>query len=195
MYFMGQVENEIRAKRRGQILKVALKLFAHHGYETTSISMIAKEAGISKGLMYNYFAGKKELLATLVFGFFEDLEKVGNQLLAQDLSPQKMLEEMVRGYVAQVKESIDHWKLLMALGFQPGVLDELQQEIETKTKQMFGDLTALFAAMEVDDPTMEALLFGSHLDGVFMHYLQAGEAYPIDEVMTAVINKYTFAVS
>ena len=33
------------------------------GYYATPISDIAKQAGISKGLLYNYYRGKEELLS------------------------------------------------------------------------------------------------------------------------------------
>ncbi|MDR1542801.1 MAG: TetR/AcrR family transcriptional regulator, partial [Prevotellaceae bacterium] len=58
-----QVQYEkIRNEKRQLIKQTALSLFAENGYETTSISEIAKKAGISKGLMYNYFTSKEELL-------------------------------------------------------------------------------------------------------------------------------------
>jgi len=48
------------------IKQAALELFAHHGYHSTSISQIAKEANVSKGLVYNYFDSKEELLRHIV---------------------------------------------------------------------------------------------------------------------------------
>jgi len=39
-------------------MNTVLQLFANNGYESTSISKIALTAGISKGLMYNYFRAK-----------------------------------------------------------------------------------------------------------------------------------------
>ncbi|MDR1653742.1 MAG: TetR/AcrR family transcriptional regulator, partial [Prevotellaceae bacterium] len=53
---------KIRNEKRQLIKQTALSLFADKGYDATSISEIAKKAGISKGLMYNYFTSKEELL-------------------------------------------------------------------------------------------------------------------------------------
>ena len=47
---------------RQKIINAALFLFAKYGYEKTTIRMIAQKAGVSLGLMYNYFDGKDELL-------------------------------------------------------------------------------------------------------------------------------------
>ena len=46
---------KIREEKRNHIMEVALECFANEGYHSTSISKIAKSAGISKGLIYNYF--------------------------------------------------------------------------------------------------------------------------------------------
>ena len=57
----------IRENRKTEIVNASLKLFAHNGYHSTTISMIAKEANISKGLVYNYFKSKEEVLKTILF--------------------------------------------------------------------------------------------------------------------------------
>jgi AcrR family transcriptional regulator len=49
-------------ERRGQILRAAVKLFSDEGYYTTTISQIAKQAGVSTGLIYQYFGDKDDIL-------------------------------------------------------------------------------------------------------------------------------------
>jgi AcrR family transcriptional regulator len=49
-------------ERRGQILRAAVKLFSDKGYYTTTISQIAREAGVSTGLIYQYFGDKDDIL-------------------------------------------------------------------------------------------------------------------------------------
>ena len=52
----------IQEQSRQQILLAALQCFAELGYAHTSMARIAKEAGISKGLIYHYFDSKEALL-------------------------------------------------------------------------------------------------------------------------------------
>lgn len=60
-------ENDrIRQASKEKIRAAAMELFMKQGYYTTSISDIAKQAGISKGLLYNYYKGKEELLSEMV---------------------------------------------------------------------------------------------------------------------------------
>jgi len=54
--------NDVRMKRKLQIMNAALKVFADNGIRLTKISMITEEAGISHGLLYHYFSSKEEVL-------------------------------------------------------------------------------------------------------------------------------------
>ena len=49
-------------ERRAQILRAAVKLFSDKGYYTTTIAQIAREAGVSTGLIYQYFGDKDDVL-------------------------------------------------------------------------------------------------------------------------------------
>lgn len=47
--------------RRRRLLERAVELFAEHGYDELSMAAIAREAGISKPLLYHYFRSKRDL--------------------------------------------------------------------------------------------------------------------------------------
>src|SRR5690625_1105537 len=53
-------------EKQNLIIDAALKTFAKHGYRKTSISDIAKSAGISKAMVFHYFGTKKDLYLYLV---------------------------------------------------------------------------------------------------------------------------------
>ena len=57
---------EIREKSREHLLVVSMRLFALNGYQATSISQIAKEAGVAKGALYHYFDSKETLLEEVI---------------------------------------------------------------------------------------------------------------------------------
>ena len=50
------------AEGRKRIAEAALPLFLRYGYHATPVRVIARAAGISSGSVFNYFAGKDELL-------------------------------------------------------------------------------------------------------------------------------------
>ena len=53
-------------ERRVAILESALSVFAGRGYHSSSIDDIAREAGVSKALIYEHFASKQDLYAELL---------------------------------------------------------------------------------------------------------------------------------
>jgi len=51
--------------RRDELLDVAQRLFARHGYDATSVNQIIAELGVSKGAFYHYFDSKEDLVEAL----------------------------------------------------------------------------------------------------------------------------------
>ncbi len=49
-------------ERRAQIVAGAVKLFSQKGYERTTVQQVAKKAGVSTGLIYQYVHDKEDLL-------------------------------------------------------------------------------------------------------------------------------------
>ncbi|UMG91732.1 TetR/AcrR family transcriptional regulator [Nocardioides sp. TF02-7] len=81
-----------RADREQQIVAVAGEVFAERGFALASVDEIARRAGISKPLIYNYFGSKEGLLAaclayagTLVADEIERTARLGEVGLARAL--------------------------------------------------------------------------------------------------------------
>ena len=53
-------------ERREQLLDIGLELFTEGSYESVSIDQIAAAAGVSKGLLYHYFGGKRAFYVACV---------------------------------------------------------------------------------------------------------------------------------
>jgi AcrR family transcriptional regulator len=60
------VTAETKAETRRRILDAARQLFAGRGYDATTTRDIADVAGIANGTLFNYFANKEAVLASLV---------------------------------------------------------------------------------------------------------------------------------
>src|ERR1700694_1623996 len=65
--------------RRESILAAASRVFSQKGFQAASIAEIAQAAGVSDGLVYKYFASKRDLLVSALTAFYErvisDLER------------------------------------------------------------------------------------------------------------------------
>jgi AcrR family transcriptional regulator len=72
-----------KARRtRERILEAALELFAERGYEATTMRDVAREAGVSLGLAYRYFASKEEFALALYMRLAEESEEWARDGLA-----------------------------------------------------------------------------------------------------------------
>jgi len=60
-------------ERRSLLLKHATALFAEHGYDGLSMSQLAREAQISKALLYHYFPSKRRLFEAALAEGAEEL--------------------------------------------------------------------------------------------------------------------------
>src|SRR5690348_220890 len=54
-------------ERQEQLLRAAAVVIIRQGYDKTTMSDIADEAGVSRGTVYLYFKGKEELLEALLY--------------------------------------------------------------------------------------------------------------------------------
>jgi AcrR family transcriptional regulator len=61
-------------ERRRLLLEVGARLFTTHSYGELSMAAIAREAGISKALLYHYFPSKQELFRATLAQAADDLQ-------------------------------------------------------------------------------------------------------------------------
>jgi len=98
-------------ERRRQLLELGARLFAAHAYADLSMAQIAREAGISKGLLYHYFPSKQDFfLATLAQGAEELARRTEPD---PELSPFEALAGSVDGYLAWIEDNEDAYRRLM----------------------------------------------------------------------------------
>lgn len=183
--------NKIRKRSRQTIMEVALELFSNKGYHATSISQIAKVAGISKGLIYNYFDSKEALLRAIMMDAFEEGSELATNELNRKDAPHTRLKYIIEGFAFMIKNRTKHWKLLTALSFQDDANSIFLKELMPKKEVLIEQFVGLFEEMGFEQARQEALLAGAMLDGVGMHYMSLGEHYPIDEMIDLIIKKYT----
>jgi len=68
--------------KRQRILDAATRVFAEKGFEYATISAVAKEAGMSTGLIYSYFKNKLDVLLSLLLIFLQTFNEMNAQRVA-----------------------------------------------------------------------------------------------------------------
>lgn len=114
---------EIREEKKSLIMDVALEHFASEGYYSTTINHIAKHAGISKGLMYNYFESKEALLVAILKRSVMEIYKYFDTNKDGYLSEEEF-EFFVRKISLLLYEKRSFWKLFFQLVMQKEVREK-----------------------------------------------------------------------
>lgn len=181
---------EIRQRSMEAIKKAAMELFAHNGYHSTSISQIAKEAGISKGLLYNYFDSKEDLLHDIIMEAVDMGEQIMGDVLSSPEEAAQQLRSMTEVTFEVVRKDLHYWKLMTSLAFQTDVLTGLMPELRKKQEMAVQAIAGIFRRLGAEQPEKEALYYGAVLDGIMLHYMQMEETYPIEEMKAYVLGRF-----
>jgi AcrR family transcriptional regulator len=155
-------------ERRRQLLEAGMRVFTERSYDTVSMSDIAREAGISKGLLYHYFSSKQDLFrATLEVAAAE----LYDQVRPDDSLPlQERMAKTLNAYLDWIEANTDSYvRILEDAGRVPEARDLLKR-VREQTAFMIAS-----GAVGSDDPprTLISAALGWlwFLDGVCLDWL------------------------
>ena len=170
-------------------MDTALELFAEEGFHTTPISKIATTAGISKGLLYNYFNSKEDLIRSIIFNGLDNLTEF--------IDPNKdgiLTKDELRYFLEEfsnvMKSDLHFWTLYFNLFLQPQVLKLVEKRVSVIIHGYMKMLTSYFDSAGYADPEIEALMLGAILDGIGFHLMIDPENFPIEKVKNKLIKMY-----
>jgi len=182
-------QNEIiRQQSTKKILEAAFVLFARKGYESTSIAQISKEAGVSKGLLYNYFQSKEDLLTTLVNNAINEGDHLMGEIVNDN--PSDTLRNLFEWFFNDLSNRPDHWKLITELTFKIDKFQFVHDIFTQKMNEYVAFIENILAQMAYENPREEARLITSMFDGIGIQYLVIREDYPLEEIKEFLIKKY-----
>lgn len=88
-----------RIETRRRLLLTGAKQFEKNGFERTSISVIAKEAGVATGTVFFHFKSKEGLFREIALYYLSELH---TRLRASNQIPTKTIEESLRNHTETV---------------------------------------------------------------------------------------------
>ena len=118
--------------RRQQLLELGLQLFGNQTYDELSIDEIAKQAGVSKGLLYHYFPSKRAFYVALVrraAGELLEETDVDRRLVGRELDPEG-IRTRIRAFLEYVSRRRASYAFLLRGGI--GADAEVAQIVEEK---------------------------------------------------------------
>ncbi|MCB9191771.1 MAG: TetR/AcrR family transcriptional regulator [Flavobacteriales bacterium] len=180
---------EIREVRRHQILDAALHVFAEDSYHGSSIAAVAKRAKVSKGLIYNYFKSKEELLLTLITDLFDEAMELMDVDPEVPLTHEKFIDVIHKSVDVSVQNP-QRWKLYMSLSFQPDVTPLLMEKMLPRIQPFMIQMNNYFMERGHQDPITMMRYYSAVMDGVQLHILMDPQNFPVDKVKQMMIDQF-----
>jgi AcrR family transcriptional regulator len=132
-------------ERRERLLELGGRLFTEHAYDKLSMAKIAREAGISKALLYHYFPSKSEYFRATVSAEAERLAALTEP--DPDLPPLEALTASLDAYLGWIEENADSFSKLMDSATGSSEVRDLVDEVRNATA------TRIVEAVAPDGPT------------------------------------------
>lgn len=117
------LENSNLSIKQRQVLLSSLKLFSEIGFENTTASLIAKEAGVSEGTVFSYFKTKEGILEAILSTFLEQVipdviaDFPEKKFTANQESFPVFLRSIVRDRLVFIQENQMQVKILLSRSF------------------------------------------------------------------------------
>jgi AcrR family transcriptional regulator len=163
------------------ILETATRLFSSQGYESTSLSQVAKEANVSKALIFWHFENKETLfraaLRRAIEPYFIKLDKL------EGLDEWGRMERLIDLFYEFVQENVYSVRFLFTLILQS---DRQPDEAITRVNELYRAFRSLLADVIESgrasgcfrsdvQPTLDASVILAALVGILIEHFMSGE--------------------
>jgi len=180
---------EIREEKKAMIMATALEIFAEKSFLGASVSMIAKKAGVSKGLLYNYFESKEDLLQQIIFQTLDSFIELFDESKAESFD-ENDLAGLINFNFDLIKKDPHFWKLYVSLLVQPAAFKFIEAKLPEFIKAFTKILVTYYQKKGVKYPEAQARLLGAVLDGVSLNYILDPKGFPLEEIKQLLIEKF-----
>ena len=186
------------ALRAGEkILSTARRLFAGKGYDGCNVSDIAREAGMSQGNIYWYFASKQEIYMAVLGEGFAGLGTVMAEAAVGQGSALEKLDAFLGNFFTLVKEQggEEFVSIVVTLMSQGGI--QRMAEFGLSTHQIGAgyhqSLNAIFTQGQAEgvfmpeiDPNLLSTFLFSFINGLMLMYPDVWKEIPEEVIRQAV---------
>src|SRR2546430_16837422 len=100
-------------ERRAQLLDVARRVFGASGFHAVSMETVAKEAGVTKPILYDHFPSKRDLYIALIDADLAALHDEVRKALAAPTGNRERIRASFKAYFDFVDEHAEGFRLLM----------------------------------------------------------------------------------
>lgn len=175
-------------EKKELILDTALKLFAKDGFDTTPTSKIAREAGVSEGLIFRHF-GSKEALMDAVVELCEDRIEPHIVAIGQLASPQTRIQRIIDLTYVLYQEEREFWQLQFTIKWQQNYKAEHKKN-SPNYKQLMQVGVEAFRELGYAEPEKEIALLALLMEGFGTMMIKEPNPAVIESTLEFIKSKY-----
>jgi len=174
--------------RREQIVRATIRCLAREGYTRLTMKKVAREAGVSQGILHYYFADKRAMLAATLEVVTRDLDRrvaVAQSRTGRD--PCVRLRALVRACLEVAVSRPEFWVVFVEFWgemLHDRRLRDLHAEVYSRTRRLIGRLIAegvRAGRFRPVDPRRAAAVVLGLVDGLSLQLTFDPEAFGVAE--------------
>ena len=174
--------------RREQIVRATIRCLAREGYTRLTMKKVAREAGVSQGILHYYFADKRAMLVATLTTVSRDLDRrVAAAQSHTTRDPAARLRALVRACLEVAVRRPEFWVVFLEFWGEmvhDRRLREVNAEVYARTRRLIGRLitegvrAGRFRAV---DPERAAAVVLGLVDGVSLQLTFDPRAFSVTE--------------
>ena len=194
-------KSDIINLRRSQLTRAAYNVVAQKGYYEFTIRDIAREAGLSTGLVHYYFKNKKDLLLNLLKEINRNMLVILNRNISKADDPREKLNIFMTQAFDLVKNEKDYFYIVIDFWTQVNKSERMKLANSKLFKSYRDEITKIlqegiakgfFTKMDVD---YTAAVIISIIQGLIIQYVIDTNAFNYDDYTQKVIKHINDLVS
>jgi AcrR family transcriptional regulator len=104
-------------ERRAQLLDSALQVLTEGGFSSVTVETIAKQAGVTRPVIYDTFGDLESLMLALIDRTDEDAHRALHEIVGEDppagVDPEQFLVDSVHGFLRAVQADPRTWRFVL----------------------------------------------------------------------------------
>jgi AcrR family transcriptional regulator len=183
----------VETERKDQILRATCRVIAQQGYSHLRVSDVARQAGVSGGMVHYYFDSKRDLVhAAFEHNFARSLARRRSILESPD-DPLTRLRSVVDSFLPSAEETVDAWRVWVAL-WAEGLREPDLQELN---ERMYGEWRRVVVGIIRDgqdqaqlrrgDPLLYANMLIAMIDGMALQVLLGSHAMSVQRMKSTCL--------
>jgi AcrR family transcriptional regulator len=163
---------DVRQEREDQIYQAALNCFHRKGYHLTTMDDIVVESGLSKGTLYWYFEGKRDLFISMLRQVMGQFGQEMTSIAAQEGNA----ADKLRASLALFRAELAEMGAIFGIMMEAWALTRHDENVENLVREIYTPYVDLMTRIlregvssgefEVDSPEATSLLLLALLDGI-----------------------------